>query len=575
MANQPLRALIIEDEEDDVALLLRELRKCGYEVDEAHVDTAEALERALQTSSAWQIILSDYTMPSFDGMAALQMVRRYDKDVPFIFVSGTIGEELAVRAVRSGAQDYILKDNLTRLSAAVPRELREAEIHRKQHEAEQHIQYLANYDELTNLPNRNLYQYRLHQLVTQADQDGQRVGLVLIRLDRFHELSSSLGIQSGDKLLRAFAKRLEDTVAHRGFVARLDSDQFAVILTGQTRRDELIAGCISLYHRFSEPVEVSGYALRINPSVGISLFPDDADKPEGLHGNAALAMQKVIRRGGSSHLFYSPELRRLRDERLNLERELSTVTENNGFTLHYQPQIELSSRRIVAAEALIRWHHPEHGSIRPDQFIPIAEETGHILTIGEWVLEQACREANSWPVRHGEQNIRVAVNFSAFQFRQPDMAKSVEALLERLQLPPHRLEIEITETALMQDPDTALPILKRLRDKGVSISLDDFGTGYSSLSHLKRFPVNMLKIDQSFICDIPDDRDSVEITRAIIAMTARLNIDVIAEGVETKQQAEFLGNEGCGLVQGYLFSRPLPANELTKLLASPNPFKQI
>jgi len=575
MSTQPLRALIIEDEQDDVTLLLRELRRCGYDVEATSVDTADALERALQSSPDWQIVFSDYTMPSFDGMAALDLVRRYDKDIPFIFVSGTIGEELAARAVRSGAQDYILKDNLKRLSAAVPRELREVEAHRKRRKAEQQIQYLANYDELTNLPNRNLYQYRLHQVLNQAERDEQLVALLLIRLDRFYELSSSLGPQGSDRLIKAFAERLSQTVHKIDFVARLDSDQFAAILTTHTSRDELLADCIRLYHTLSQPVEVSGYALRINPSIGISLFPDDADKPEGLHGNASLAMQKVVRRGGSSHLFYSPELRRLRDRRILLERELSTAAANERFALHFQPQIELSTGRAVAAEALLRWEHPERGAIRPDQFIPIAEETGHILTIGQWVLEQACREAKGWQAHHGDRSPRVAVNFSAFQFRQPDLARSVEAVLEHLQLPPQQLEVEITETALMQDPDTAQRILRRLRDLGVSISLDDFGTGYSSLSHLKRFPVNMLKIDKSFISDIPNDRDSIEITRAIIAMTTRLNIDVIAEGVETKQQAEFLGNEGCNLVQGYLFSPPLPADELAERLASAAPFKPI
>ncbi|GGB91369.1 hypothetical protein GCM10011352_16770 [Marinobacterium zhoushanense] len=575
MDTQPLRALIIEDEPDDAALLLRELRKCGYDVDAVKVDTAEALERALLGSQNWQIVFSDYTMPSFNGMAALDLVRRYDKDVPFIFVSGTIGEELAVSAVRSGAQDYILKDNLKRLSAAVPRELREAEVHRKRREAEQHIQYLANYDQLTNLPNRNLYQDRLQQSLIEAEHNGGLIGLLLIRLDRAYELSSSLGPKGSDRLIKAFAARVGQSVQSHDFVARLDSDQFAAIVTGYSDNDELLAACMRLYQTLSQPLDISGYSLRINPSIGISLFPDDADKPDGLHGNAALAMQKVIRHGGSNHRFYSPELRQLRDERLTLEHELSTAAINKGFILHYQPQVELSSGRMVAVEALLRWNHPERGSIRPDLFIPIAEETGHILSIGQWVLKQACSAAKEWASRYGETAPRVAVNFSAFQFRQPDLAESVQNLLEHLQLPPQQLEIEITETALMQDPDTTQRILKRLRDLGVSISLDDFGTGYSSLSYLKRFPVNMLKIDQSFIRDIPDDRDSIEITRAIIAMTARLNINVIAEGVETKQQAEFLGNEGCNLVQGYLFSRPLPGDDLGKLLATPSPFTQI
>ncbi|ENY72378.1 response regulator receiver modulated diguanylate cyclase/phosphodiesterase [Aeromonas diversa CDC 2478-85] len=569
MDRQSLHALIVEDEEDDLHLLLRELRRSGYEPDYVNVDSADALRGALRRPEGWDIVFSDFSMPNFDGLSALSIVRQHDTEVPFIFVSGTIGEELAVQAVRSGAQDYILKGNLKRLSAAVPRELREADLKRRQRKAEERIEFLANYDELTGLANGYRYHQQLESACEAAKQQGHLVGLILIQLNSLGDISSSLGHKASDRVVQLMAARLVEAVGEQGLVARLGGDQFALILPTLKERQEVM-NVVCVFHRvLCQPIDLSGYTLRIQVGLGISIFPIDGEQTEQLQANAALALNESGKAGPNACRFYLPDLRESLDRRLGLERDLDQAIGQGGFTLHYQPQIDLAKWCISGAEALLRWPHPERGFIPPDRFIPVAEETGLILPLGQWVLAEACRQAHRWHMAYGQSSPRVAVNFSAFQFRQSHLVESVMEVLQSEGLSPERLEVEITESALMQEPETTRHILERLRDLGVSISLDDFGTGYSSLSYLKRFPVNVLKIDKSFIQDIPQNGDDMEITRAILAMAARLNIKVVAEGVETRDQLDFLRNEGCDLVQGYYFSRPVAADDFLSLLSKP------
>jgi diguanylate cyclase (GGDEF)-like protein len=569
----PLQALIIEDVEDDAQLLLRELRRNGYEPDYVCIDTEEALAEALQ--NPWQIVFSDFTMPTFDGIKALRLVRQKDPDVPFIFVSGTLGEESAVEAVKSGAQDYILKGNLRRLSATVPRELRESETRRQRRLAERRLHFLANYDELTALPNRALFDRRLDQLIEQARRAGQMVGLVHLNLVRFRDINSSLGQNAGDQLLKKIARRLVRCAKTDDVVVRLAGDEFALILPSLALKSDLVQSIGKLQRTLAKPVTLCGYALRVHASIGVSVFPDDGKDAEELQRNVAMAMHRVKKEGKGGCRYFKPEIREQLHQRLNLERDLEQAVKDQRFSLNYQPQVELSSGRVVAVEALLRWTHPDRGPISPATFIPIAEETGQILPIGQWVLAEACRQVSHWQATGISPTPRMAVNLSAFQFHQRNLVEIVSRIIEHHQLDPEQLEIEITETALMQDPDTALQMLKKLRDLGLSISLDDFGTGYSSLSYLKRFPVNVLKIDKTFVDDLPNDLDNAAIIRAIIAMAERLRLHVVAEGVETREQLEFLHNEGCERVQGYYFQRPVPADNITPLLTLPPPFASL
>jgi diguanylate cyclase (GGDEF)-like protein len=571
---EPLKALIIEDVEDDVLMLVRELRRMGFDLDYRSVDREDDLVEALQNvQQGWQIVFSDFSMPTFNGLDALKLVRQYDQDIPFIFVSGTLGEDKAVDAVKSGAQDYITKDNLKRLHAAVPRELREAVNRRERQAAKGRLVYLANYDELTSLPNRTLYQRRLNQAIELSAAKGLMVGIMHIHLDRFRDISSSLGPDTGDELLKQVALRLLEQTATEQVAAHISDAEFSVILPSLGHQSELIerARCIS--ESLQSPITISGYELHVEASIGVSIYPLDGQKADELEHNATMAMHQAQRNGGNGCKFFSSRIREDFKQRLDMEKDLRDALERQELVLNYQPQVELASGRLVAVEALLRWTHPQLGPIPPDKFIPIAEASGLILPIGQWVLSQACHQYRIWRDHFGTQQApRMAVNFSAFQFRQRELGLAVKDTLDEYGLDPHCLEVEITESALMQNPESAMKILSKLRHIGVTISLDDFGTGYSSLSYLKRFPVNVLKIDKSFIDGLPGDTDDVAIIRAILSMANHLNLDVVAEGIETSEQLDFLRNEGCALVQGYYLQRPILAEHLEPLIALSQPF---
>ena len=568
MDNIPLQALIIEDVEDDAQLLVNELRRTGYALDYLCVDNAEDLKQALKRD--WHVVFSDFTMPHFDGMTALEIVRTHDPDLPFIFVSGTIGEERAVEAVRRGAQDYVLKDNLKRLSATIPRELRESAIRRGRRHAEERIHFLANYDALTGLPNRTMYNSQLNLILDRATAEGRLVALIHINIDRFRDINNSLGPIAGDELLKQIAEHLSDIINPSDIIARLSSDEFGLIIPGLMSKSEVVHIIHSLTDALSRSINISGYNLHIHASIGISIFPFDGQEADELHRNAMIAMHKVKQEGGKSYQYFTDDLRQKLHNRINMERELEQAIETQSFHLHYQPQTDITSGHIVSVEALLRWQHNDFGAISPTSFIPIAEESGLILPIGQWVLEESCRQFKYWQSElSGIRLPKIGINFSAFQFRQRGLLDNIKNMLFNFDIAPQSIEIEITETALMQDPDTSMRLLTYLRDWGISISLDDFGTGYSSLSYLKRFPVNTLKIDKSFISDIPKDPDDIAITRAIIAMADRLNIKVVAEGVETEEQMSFLYNEGCNLIQGYYLTPPIPNDEISNLLKKP------
>lgn len=572
MEKTPLKSLLVEDVDDDAQLLVRALQRSGYEPQFTRVDNEEDLRSALNES--WQIVFSDFTMPSFDGLSALKVVREVDPDLPFIFVSGTIGEERAVEAVRSGAQDYILKNNLKRLSAAVPRELRESKARRQQRLAEEKLHFLANYDELTGLCNRGRFLHQLKEAINDATVMGGLVAVVQLNLDRFRNINNTLGSTSGDQVLKQVAAQLHSLTKPGDTLARLSGDEFAFVLPSLKSKQDVIATIHTIKDALAQSVVVSGYHLNIHSSIGVSVYPFDGTVAEELQRNAAIAMHKVKQDGGKGYQYFTASLREQLDQRINLERELEHAIDAESFSMHYQPQVELSTGRIKRLEALIRWYHKDFGAISPAAFIPIAEESGLILPLTNWVLSHVAQQINDWK-NSGLDNPsllpKVAINFSAFQFRDPKIIHNLQEVLEQHALKPENIELEITETALMQEPDTAQRILFELRDAGFSISLDDFGTGYSSLSYLKRFPVDILKIDKSFINDVPENEDDVAITRAIIAIADKLDIQVVAEGVETENQLQFLYEEGCDLVQGFYLQPPIPADNITTLLNDMSP----
>ncbi|OYV74979.1 MAG: hypothetical protein B7Z66_14595 [Chromatiales bacterium 21-64-14] len=858
---ETLQVLVVEDSEDDCELLLRALRAGGYDPQWERVDSAQSLSRALKIGH-WDIVLADYTMPSFRGTDALAIIRERDPDTPFIFVSGTIGEEVAVQAMRAGAQDYIMKGNLKRLVPAVDRELHEAEVRRdhvrveaaqrvaeerfrnvltmapdavicidggqrivtfnrgaeqifgyrwgevidqpldmllperyrgahqahvaefgrstqsarsmaermevrglrkngqefpaeasisrltdeigttftvilrditerkrteqelrllqttiqaagqasdmhaalavalnmicqatecvlaqawvpcadggtlecspawhcsvpggeafratsvscaykegdglpgrtwatravqwtedaarefdphrekvarqvglgaavgvpvlagenvvailelfpgearakddrlvhllrgvasqlgaviQRKRAEDRLNYLAHYDVVTGLPNRVLLADRLKQAIAEANRHRRPLGVMLLDLDRFKTINDSLGHGVGDLLLQRVAERLVRCVREGDTVARLSGDEFTILVVDLAGANDAIPVARKVLDALAKPFHVSGHELFATGSLGMTLYPADADDADALLRNADIAMYRAKERGGDGFEFFSAEMGGKANERLSMETALRHALDHDEFVLHYQPVVDLESGRILGVEALVRWRHPKRGLVPPLEFIPVAEETGLISRLGDWVLSAACQQYADWGLPAGT-GLRLAVNVSPPQFQDLDLPSRIVAIANRTGFDLSLLELEITESCLMQNRDSTIAVLERLSAMQVQFVIDDFGTGYSNVSYLKSLPIARVKIDRSFIRDIPQDANDVALASAIISMAQALGLEVTAEGVETRAQLKMLKDRRCGAGQGFLFSRPVPSEEVARLL---------
>jgi diguanylate cyclase (GGDEF)-like protein/PAS domain S-box-containing protein len=433
--------------------------------------------------------------------------------------------------------------------------------------AEERIRRLAHFDELTGLPNRTMFMHTLQRAFSLAQRRGKQFALFFIDLDRFKNINDSLGHEAGDRLLQVVAQRLRQNLRESDTVARLGGDEFVVLVEDCTDVRELNAIAQNILAALGRPYLLSGQEYHVTGSIGISTYPADGQDPAALLKNADIAMYLAKDRGKNNFQFYSAQQNAHSFERLALESALRHALERSEFVLHYQPKMEIASGRIVGVEALLRWRHPDFAMVAPNQFIPLAEETGLIVPIGRWVLRTACAQSAAWR-REGAAPLRVAVNLSARQFSDDRLIDDIGEALEQAGLPGTALELEITESMVMQNPDRAVLTLTRLRELGIAVSIDDFGTGYSSLGYLKRFPIDNVKIDRSFIKDLPHDADDAAITRAVIAMAQSLRIRVIAEGVETREQMQFLRDLECDECQGYYLSRPLPSSEFAQFARS-------
>jgi len=423
------------------------------------------------------------------------------------------------------------------------------------------LEYLATHDQLTGLPNRNLLSEHLQHAMSRATRAGHKVGALFVDLDRFKNVNDTLGHDAGDRLLKAVAERFRGTVRGADMVARLGGDEFVVLMDDVHEIQEAATLAHKLVTILAQPFTVDGHDLYVSASVGVAVAPEDGLDASSLLKHADIAMYRAKSQGKNNFQFYSAEATAASFEHLMLENALRKAVERKEFVLHFQPIIDLLTGRTEAVETLLRWRHPDLGLVSPAKFIPLAEESGLIVPIGAWVLEEACRQIAGLKGR-GITDLRVAVNLSPRQFRERDLAETVEKALTNSGIEPHRLGLEVTESSMMENPESAAQTLKRFRAMGVRISIDDFGTGYSSLSFLKRFPIDTLKIDQSFVRDIVSDEDDASITRAVIAMGRSLRLDIVAEGVETASQLAFLRAEGCHKAQGFYFSRPVEIGPL-------------
>jgi len=428
--------------------------------------------------------------------------------------------------------------------------------------AEARIAHMAHHDGLTNLPNRDYYQDRLREALDRGKPGSRRVAVMCVDLDLFKNVNDSFGHPVGDRLLKVVAERLKSEVRGDNLVARLGGDEFAIVLASGVSPNEVSDLADRLIAVLSARYDLDGLEVVVGASIGIALSPGDGATTEELMRNADMALYRAKSDGGGVHRFFEREMDRQAQKRRDMERDLRRAFANGEFELHYQPLVDIAANRISGFESLLRWRHPDNGMISPAEFIPVAEDIGLIVQLGEWVLKEACTEAMNWP-----RDVKVAVNLSPVQFRSRHLVQAVISALGRSGLSPRRLELEITESVFLAETEANLAILHQLRELGVSISMDDFGTGYSSLSYLRSFPFDKIKIDRSFVKDLAEREDCVAIVRAISGLGRSLNITTTAEGVETTDQLDWLRAEGCNEVQGFLFSAARPAGEIAALLA--------
>ncbi|MFZ5862970.1 MAG: putative bifunctional diguanylate cyclase/phosphodiesterase [Nitrospirota bacterium] len=428
-------------------------------------------------------------------------------------------------------------------------------------QTQERLYFLANHDALTGLPNRTLFLDRLEQAISRARWNQRVVATLFLDLDHFKNINDTLGHNVGDQLLRSLAGRLSAALRNGDTVARFGGDEFVILLDDMADASDAASVAQKLLDVLAPPVEVGTTLLQVGASIGVSTFPADGDDPGMLLRNADTAMYRVKESGRNAYQFYSRDMSAQAFERVMIESHLRHALKRGEFTLHYQPQLDVPSGRVVGVEALLRWRHPEQGVISPAQFVPVLEETGLIVPVGEWVIIEACAQLARWRAA-GHTRLRVAVNLSSRQFLQAKLSSVIAEALARVELPPEALEVEITESLLMHPTEVTQRTITALHDLGVRFGLDDFGTGFSSLSYLRRYPFDTLKLDRTFVRDLPDDANDAALTRAILAMGQGLKLDVIAEGVETEAQREFLLAHGCRTMQGYLFARPMPAEDL-------------
>ncbi|MRK23791.1 EAL domain-containing protein [Pseudomonas sp. JS3066] len=547
--------LIVDDQSTDLDIL----REAVADLGKVHVASDGQIALEVAGFCRPDLILMDIEMPGMDGFALCRALKADPKlcDAAILFVTSHTQTDNEIRALDFGGVDFIQKP----LNIPVVRAHVRAHLNLR-NEAKR----LAYYDPLTGLPNRVLLMDRVEQALQQASRNGGKVALLLLDLDHFKSINDSVGHSVGDAILAEVAERLSGSVRRIDTVSRPGGDEFVVLLPEVTRLDAIGDFVERVLAILAAPIEICGNRYNLSTSAGVSVYPDDSDSLEALYSHADTAMYQAKRQGRNRYRFFSHALEDSTRARHLLEQHMRSALEQGIFEVFYQPKLDARDRTFCGMEALIRWRQPDGTLVSPADFIPVAEETGLIVPLGRHVLSQACKDG--WSLLQTGVQVPVSVNISAVQFREDRFFEMVHGILEDSALPPSLLELEITEGVLADDIAKAREVLDALKALGVRVAIDDFGTGYSSLTYLKRLPIDVLKIDQSFVRDMLDDRSDAAIIEAIVRMGQALGLELIAEGVETQRQADRLMELGCWLMQGYLYGRPMPFAQLKLLLES-------
>jgi diguanylate cyclase (GGDEF)-like protein len=596
------RLLIVDDISDNRAILTRRFQRRGFDVVEAECGLT-AIE--LIDKESFDLVLLDVMMPGMDGIETLKRIRSQNSAsaLPVIMVTARSESGNIVDALELGANDYVTKPvdfavALARVNTQISRkraveqvalaneELRKAnqDLERRveertsrlidanqrlkveiadREESQARSQYLAYHDSLTGLGNRLLFKEQLEEALKDVSITPHPLAVLFLDLDGFKAVNDTLGHSIGDLLLKSVATKLRDILPRTDRIARLGGDEFAILQISATQPGSSIALAEKIIEVVGQPSSIDGHDVTVGASVGIAVAHPGNMNTENFLKSADLAMYSAKSDGRGTYRMFDPEMDAIVQARRLLERDMRTALAQDGFRLFYQPLVNLQTKKVTAFEALMRWQHPERGMVPPSDFIPVAEEMGLIVQLGEWALRQACAEATEWP-----DGICVSVNLSPLQFSKGNLVSSVMSALASAGLPASRLELEITESVLLEKSERNITILNQLRDLGVRISMDDFGTGYSSIGYLRSFPFDKIKIDQSFVRDLLVDEGSLAIVRAIAGLGVSFGMITTAEGVETEEQMRCLNLEGCIEVQGYLYSKPVPASEIVGVLES-------
>ncbi|MCX6344586.1 MAG: EAL domain-containing protein [Armatimonadetes bacterium] len=561
-----MKILIAEDDQVSRRLLQAVLEKWEYEV----VVTSNGIDawEILQSPDAPQLAILDWMMPGMDGLQVCRQVRnkKDDRYIYLLLLTARSAKEDIIEGMHSGADDYIAKPfDKSELHVRLSAGKRVLDLQSELLTTRESLRNQATRDPLTGLPNRLLFADRLAHNIEVLRRHSAKLAVMFLDLDRFKLVNDTFGHSIGDSLLKEVTNRLTNTLREIDTIARMGGDEFTLILTDLMHVEDAKRVAERVLKAFSRPFKVKSHEIFITVSIGISIYPSDGCDAETLVKNADAAMYLAKEKGRSTYHMYTKSLSEKAEVRISLENSLRHAVERDELILHYQPCLRIATGEILGSEALLRWQHPEMGMIPPLDFIPLAEDTGLITPIGEWVIHTACKQNKAWQDA-GFPHIEIAVNVSARQFRQQDFQNTVKHALAESGLDANWLVLELTESTIMHNPESAAKLLQNLKAMGVHVSIDDFGTGYSSLSYLKRFPIDTIKIDQSFIREITTNPDDAAIAGAVVAMAHSMKRRVVAEGVETLEQLEFLAQLKCDDMQGYFVSKPVNAEEFEMLI---------